>query len=158
MKAYRYQYEIKLRLASKGAKEGENNEKEKWLDNYANIFFQAADYFNDVSQRAKIKKEMIITEVSKDSISVILNSETSLTTPTLALQAFSRYVAKNETTAHLVKNKALFRGEIKGVKQEEKTMSDAELLKELIDIVVSGRKEQKQVLEEVKDILMNSKK
>lgn len=128
------------------------------LENYAAIFHEAEKYFNQKSKLSTIKKEMQITHIKKETISVTLSSSTILTTPTLALQAFSRYIVNNKNTKHLVKNKALFRGESTEVKQEENMMSDAELLKELIDIVVSGRKEQKQVLEEIKLILKKSKK
>lgn len=151
METYRYLYFIKLRLANKSSNE------ESLLLKYKKTFYEAEEYFNQTSRRAKIKKQMEITDITDEIISVTLSSETSLTTPTLALQAFSRYIVRDKNTEHLVKNKALFRGEFIEMEQENK-MSDVDLLKELIDIVVSGRKEQKQVLEEIKDVLLNSKK
>lgn len=151
IKPYHYQYFIELRLADNSLRKDES------LENYAVTLHEAEKYFNQKSRLSTIKKEMQITDIKKETISVTLSSSTILTTPTLALQAFSRYIVNNKTTEHLVKNKALFRGEFKEIKQDEEMMTDVELLKELIDIVVSGRKEQKQVLEEIKLVLKNSK-
>lgn len=152
MKSYKNTYEIVLCLADNKLREEED------LRNYEIHFKAGQEIFNESSKLAKNPKTMEIMQLGEREIKLILTSEEVLTTPAISLQGFSRYLANNPETEHLVKNKALFRSESTEVKLEEKMMSDAELLKELVDLVLSGRKEQKQVLEEIKDVLLSSKK
>ena len=140
-----YKYRHFLQLAN------DKLSNETDLTNYKNSIAEAVDYYNTVSGKSKNKKKIIEFSVSAKEIEIISISDEALGKPNVALQVFSRYISKNGFE-NFVKNKLLFKGTAERILDDKNTLSEDELLLEIIKIFRKGDKIAQDKIEQFRKI------
>ncbi len=116
-------------------------------DNYR-IFSTAADNCNSGVTFRRAEKKIVVEQITEKQINLTLSSATELPSPTRTLSAYSRELIRLDKESgllnSLIYNHTLFRTElIETVKAPQKsidTISYAELLKAIIDLLYSSTK------------------
>lgn len=120
----------------------------KYLEDNYRIFTLAANNCNSGVNFRRSKKKIIIEQITENQIDLILSSATELSSPTRTLSAYSRELIRLDKESSLldslIYNHTLFRTElIEIVKTPQKsidTISSAELLKAIVDLLYSSTK------------------
>lgn len=120
----------------------------KYLEDNYRIFTLAASNCNSGVTFRRSEKKIIIDQIAENQIDLTLSSATELSSPTRTLSAYSRELIRldkeNSLLDSLIYNHTLFRTElIEIVKTRQKsidTISSAELLKAIVDLLYSSTK------------------
>ena len=120
----------------------------KYLEDNNRIFTLAASNCNSGVTFRRSEKKIIIDQIAENQIDLTLSSATELSSPTRTLSAYSRELIRldkeNSLLDSLIYNHTLFRTElIEIVKTRQKsidTISSAELLKAIVDLLYSSTK------------------
>lgn len=119
----------------------------------------AVEHYNSVSKRSKnfkaITKCVVDNSSGVSEIKIVLESEATLNTPNRALKVFSTYLANNSPLTDLVRHKSLFRGSAEEIetKNSEEELSNEALLNILIRCVLRNSKEDRTMLQSVKEVI-----
>lgn len=133
----KYVYDIVFYLAN------ERMRQELDLREWEALFLDAKWRYNEVGgTTARNKKRIDSLEVEAHFLRIRLLSEISLATPTLALRPFSQYLVRNnpEFAQQAVINGALFRGRAQEIRREATEITDSEVIKRLVDLVIKPKK------------------
>ncbi len=147
-----YRYDIALWLADEPLRRKIN------LDDYKDaIVVDGVEHYNTVSRRAKNHKEIVACRIDNDSgaseIRITLESEAPLNIPTRALKVFSSYLA-NGALLKFVNHNSLFRGTSeKAESPVQAELTDEGLLTLLIKCVFRSTKQDRDLLQKVKDVV-----
>lgn len=157
-----FKYKINFWLADEGLRIREN------LEEYSRYLEMAKKHYNMTSSKAKNRKEIEDLKYINDGkeLEIVLLSEQALTRPSLGLQTFSAYLVKETPMKSLVRGKALFRGSWIELAMENnesapskiEDISDADLMKYLLDIILSSKKSSKQIklIKQIKQIIIEN--
>ena len=139
----------------------------KYLEDNYRVFTIAANYWNSGVTFRRSKKKIIIEQITENQIDLTLSSATELSSPTRTLSAYSRELIRLDKESSLldslIYNHTLFRTElIETVKTPQKsidTISSAELLKAIVDLLYSSTKnyntkEKNEAIAKLKEIVL----
>lgn len=153
-----FKYKINFMLASEVLRDTTD------LSAYKKEIEQATNMYTIKSQQSPNPKSLSILAVSQRTITVLLTSETILSSPQKATRLFSSELV-NGAFSHLVRNGRLFSGN--AVKYDEnavKEMSDVEMINHLMKMCFESelkssteKKESRALIGEIKSLLLNKK-
>lgn len=143
-----YYYHITFWIADEGYRNTES------LNRYEDDILKAIEYFNDLAKRARNPKHIKKYVIEDSQIQFWIGSSAPLLKATLAMQNFSKYLVKNSPLGEFVKNSTLFRGTAEEIQYESNDMTDTEMIKQIIDIVLTKKEKDEKILDEIKSILL----
>lgn len=143
-----YQYEVQFWLADDVKKDKID------LQDWRSVFDYAEEKFNEMGKFARNPKKIIKSDVEKKHIKLLFESKVPLSTPTLALRAYSKILCNTDFGKEAVVNGALFRGNWSVLENERENITGPEMIKILAEMIMSGKKSDEENLEKIKIILM----
>ncbi len=147
-----YLYDITFWLADEHKRQSIN------LTDYKDLFLEAKDHYNAAGSRARNEKTIITLDIREQELKFRLSSQTPLSTPTLALRSYSQYLVESEFGEIGVVKGALFRGKYETVELERQDITGPEMVKILTELIMSGKKADEPLKENIKLQLINWKK
>jgi hypothetical protein len=149
-----YRYEIALWLSDEPLRRTEDLTLDKY---HSAIVKDGVEHYNTVSRRSKNHKEIVACRVDNSSgvseIRITLESEAVLNIPNRALKVYSSYLA-NGALSELVRHNSLFRGTAeKAESPVQAELTDEDLLTLLIKVVFRNTKQDRALLDAIKDVV-----
>lgn len=145
-----YKYHVRLWLSNDSLRKDIN------LETYKPQIMKAQEHYNSISAKARNKKVISSIKVENSEILIELVSNSSLNKPTIALKGLSHYLVTQSSMRNLVRNKALFRGTSTQILRQDDFISNESFLTRIIQIIYSDNDNDKQILTELKSVLINT--
>lgn len=125
------------------------------LTDWSETFYLAQKAYNEASKKARNVKKIIDMKIDEKEIKIILESNSILEKPTLALRSFSQYLVNTEFGEIATVNNALFRGSFENISDIEDNISGPEMVKTLVEIIMSNRETDEDTIKQIKEILID---
>ncbi|MEK4449421.1 MULTISPECIES: hypothetical protein [Paenibacillus] len=151
-----YRYSLTLWLSDESLRKSVDLTRDDYLKA---IEIDGPEYYNSISKRSKNPKAITECKVDNSSgvseIRITLESASVLNIPNRALKVYSSYLA-NGALSDLVRYKSLFRGSSEKVESfMNDELSDEALLTLLIRCVFRNTKEDRELMQSVKEVVKN---
>lgn len=149
-----YRYSLTLWLSDESLRKAVDLTRDEYVKA---ITIDGPEHYNVVSRRSKNPKAITECQVDNSTgaseIKIVLESEAILNTPNRALKVYSSYLA-NGALSELVRYNSLFRGSSEKIESTLiEDLSDEALLTLLIRSVFRNSKEDRALLQSVKELI-----
>lgn len=151
-----YKYNLVLWLADESLRKEIDLHSEEYQEYLKAIEVDAVEHYNSVSRRSKNYKEIkdckVVNNAGVSEIRLTLESAAVLNTPNRALREFSSFLA-NGALSGLVRYGSLLRGTSEKVESPIVELTDEGLLQIIIKVVFRNSKQDRDLLQKVKDVV-----
>lgn len=145
----KYQYDITFSIGDDAKREALD------LRDFTADLEDARDRFNLAGRSAQNPKKIVRFEIGPKELCLRLESAAALDKPTYALRPFSLLLVPTEFGKRAVTNGKLFRGEFTAVVEDgEESVTPAELVKLLVEVLLAKRPEDGPLLADIEQKLV----
>ena len=88
---------------------------------------------------------------------MLVSSQLPLSTPTLALRSYSRFLVDTDFGANAAVNNTLFRGSWKAIESKNEDITGPEMIKILAELLMAGKKSDQRIIQNIKSELIKWK-